>query len=132
MFEPPRMNPPGTLASGVVPGEAPLAHVPGSIFFWFAFMALGVFAFGAGLWGLVWRRMRQRRLRADMAQWPVAAPVSAQATFALELVRRLKLRAPAQWMESLDRLQNSALGAAEAEAELQALRAAIAEMEYVD
>jgi len=126
------MNPPGTLAPGVVPGEAPLAHVPGSIFFWFAFMALGVFAFGAGLWGLVWRRVRLRRLRADMALWPAAAPVSAQASFGLELVRRHRLRAPAQWMESVDRLQHSAPESSDAEAELQALREAIGQMDYVD
>lgn len=118
--------------SHIVPTEAPLAHVPGSIFFWWAFFALGIVAFGAGLWGMVWRRVRRRRLRADMARWPDNAALSVQTTFGLELVRRQRLRAPVQWMEALDRLQNSPPEGPQAQAELQNLRLAIWEMEYVD
>jgi len=122
--------------SSIVPPEAPLANVPGSVYFWWAFFALGVVALGAGLWGLVWRRVRLRRLRAEMAQWPSAANAATQAAFGIELVRHHRLRAPAQWMAAVDRLQNShpnvAKAQAEAAEELRTLRAEVWLMEYVD
>lgn len=121
--------------SFIVPSEAPLAGVPGSVYFWWAFFALGVVAFGSGLWGLVWRRVRRRRLRADLAQWPSQADRATQARLLIELVRRHRLKPSAAWVEAVDKAGqgpadhgNDASGVNP----LLALRDAIHEMDYVD
>lgn len=112
-----------------------MAGVPGSVYFWWAFFALGVVAFGSGLWGLVWRRVRRRRLRADLAQWPSQADRATQARLLIELVRRHRLKPSAAWVEAVDKAGqgpadhgNDASGVNP----LLALRDAIHEMDYVD
>jgi len=121
--------------SSIVPSEAPLAGVPGSVYFWWAFFALGVVAFGSGLWGLVWRRVRRRRLRADLAQWPSQADRATQARFLIELVRRHRLKPAAEWVDAVDQASHgeAAIGGYDSGLNpLLALRDAIHEMDYVD
>ena len=120
--------------SHIVPTEAPLAHVPGSIIFWWAFFALGVVAFAAGMWGMVWRRVRRRRLRADLAQWPASGDRATQARFLLELVRRHRLKPPAAWMEALDQAGDPKFVNPDPTQPdpLLALRDAIEDMKYAD
>ncbi|KJS69054.1 MAG: hypothetical protein JM57_10485 [Comamonadaceae bacterium BICA1-1] len=121
--------------SHIVPGEAPLAHVPGSIIFWWAFFALGIVAFGAGLWGMVWRRVRRHRLRADLAQWPGQADRATQARFLIELVRRHRLKPPAAWVDAVDQAGQAQADLGNDDSGLNpllALRDAIHEMDYVD
>ena len=122
--------------SSIAPYEAPLAHVPGSVYFWWAFFALGVVALGSGLWGLVWRRVRRRRLRADLAQWPSQADRAVQARFLIELVRHHRLKPAAEWVEAVDQAGQSEVCTDHGDDSdlnpLLALRDAVHEMEYVD
>lgn len=81
--------------------------LPGSIFFWWAFFALGVLTLGAGIWGQILRRIRRRRLRADLSNWPEQAGVSERADFLLSLVRQHALDAPHAWREAAVRLRDN-------------------------
>jgi len=119
----------------IVPGDAPLAGVPGSVYFWWAFFALGVVALGSGLWGLVWRRVRRRRLRADLAQWPNQGDRATQARLLIELVRRHRLKPSAEWVEAVDQAGQGPADLGNDDSgvnPLLALRDAIHEMDYVD
>jgi len=121
--------------SSIVPYEAPLAGVPGSVYFWWAFFALGVVALGSGLWGLVWRRVRRRRLRADLAQWPTQGDRATQARFLIELVRHHRLKPATEWVEAVEQAgQGERLIHCDESGlnPLLALRDAIHEMDYVD